>query len=463
MQQTARNVKPISTPPWQHQREAFLFSKNKKGCLLGMDMGTGKTLVAICHTVRSNRTLVVCPKSVIPTWENEIRKHVRKSHQPTVLLLNKGNSKQKAENLNQQIRVSIAKSQPLVAVINYESVWREPIAKVTRLYSWDLIIADESHRIKSPAGVASRFMSRLGKNADIRLGLTGTPMPHSFADIYAQYRFLDPSIFGYSYAKFKKRYAQMGGYENRQIKGIKNKKEFQRKFNSIAFQVSSDDVLDLPDRQHIERTFWLSESAAEIYSNLEKRFYTQVKEGQLTVMNALSKLLRLQQLTGGHLPDDDGQIHEVDSGKKELLKDILEDFPPDEPIVVFARFKADINSIISAAKDSGRKVGELSGRADDLEKFKDRKVHVLATQIRSGGVGVDLSRARYCIFYSLGFSLGDYEQALKRVHRPGQTRKVFYIHLISENTVDRKVYHALAKRKQVVEEILKGGENNGKS
>ena len=79
---------------------------------------------------------------------------------------------------------------------------------------------------------------------------------------------------------------------------------------------------------------------------------------------------------------------------------------------------------------------------------------MLAVQIQAGGVGVDLTRARYCCFYSPSFSLGDYEQARARVHRPGQTRKVTYIKLIAPDTVDERIYEALSSKKDVVRYVL---------
>ncbi len=81
-------------------------------------------------------------------------------------------------------------------------------------------------------------------------------------------------------------------------------------------------------------------------------------------------------------------------------------------------------------------------------------VQVAGVQIASGGIGVDLSRARYAAYYSLGFSLTDYEQSLARLHRPGQTRNVVYYHLLVEGSVDRRVYGALRARKQVIEAVL---------
>jgi SNF2 family DNA or RNA helicase len=137
-----------------------------------------------------------------------------------------------------------------------------------------------------------------------------------------------------------------------------------------------------------------------------------------------------------------------------LLRDVFEDIAPDEPLVVFCRFHKDLEAVSRVADERGRRSLELSGRMDDLKRWQAGEAPVLAVQIDSGGVGIDLTRARYSIYYSLGFSLGSYEQSLARIHRPGQTRPVEYIHLLAEGTVDEKVMAALSQRANVVNAVL---------
>ena len=123
-------------------------------------------------------------------------------------------------------------------------------------------------------------------------------------------------------------------------------------------------------------------------------------------------------------------------------------------MVVFCRFHRDLDAVNRIADEAGRRSLELSGRMDELKRWQAGEVPVLAVQIDSGGLGIDLTRARYAIYYSLGFSLGSYEQSLARVHRPGQTRPVEYIHLLAEGTVDEKVMAALSNRADVVNSVL---------
>jgi SNF2 family DNA or RNA helicase len=187
----------------------------------------------------------------------------------------------------------------------------------------------------------------------------------------------------------------------------------------------------------------------------------ELDAGEVTVANALVKLLRLQQITGGYIRTDDGLDVQIDSAKMNLLRDVLEDIDPHEPVIVFCRFHKDLEAVNRVADETGRRSLELSGRMDELKQWQAGEAPVLAVQIDSGGVGVDLTRARYSVYYSLGFSLGSYEQSLARIHRPGQTRPVEYIHLLAQDTVDEQVMVALARRADVVNSVLqqmKGGQ-----
>lgn len=444
----------LKTKPWAHQTEAFNFALEKRGAMLAMDMGVGKSRVAIeLIAQRKHRlVLIVCPKSVIDVWPAEFRKH---SATPVVLLpLSNGSVAARAKELKQRVALSTSPNLPVVAIVNYDAAWREPLATVIAKTPWDIVIADETHRIKQPSGKASWFLTRLGKLVPYRLGLTGTPMPHSPLDIYAQYRFLDPSLYGTSFARFRNRYALMGGYGNHQVLGFQNETDFRQRFFSIAFQVKSEDVLDLPPVLHLVRSTALGSEAAKVYSDLRKQFVADVQDDTVTTNNALTRLLRLQQVTSGFVRTDEGQLVQLDDAKENLLADVFEDLAPEEPVVVFNRFLHDIDICRQICSKQHRGVLELSGRVNELADWQAGKAPILAVQIQSGGVGINLSRAHYAVYYSLGFSLGDYLQSQARLHRPGQKFPTRYIHLVVSRSVDEHVYAALEKREDVIKTIL---------
>jgi len=245
----------------------------------------------------------------------------------------------------------------------------------------------------------------------------------------------------------------MGGFQKKQVTGFQHLDELEALMKTITFRVSKE-VLDLPPETHVTYECDLSPEALRVYRDLEADFVAEVRDGRVTAANAMVKLLRLQQVAGGWVKTDDGQYHRVDSAKQNLLADTLEDIGPKEPVAVFCRFHADLDAVHEAAQTAGFESLELSGRRDELKRWQAGEAQVLAVQISAGGVGVDLTRARYSIYFSLSFSLGEYDQALSRVHRPGQTRPVEHIHLVARNTVDRKIMRALEKRAEVVAAVL---------
>lgn len=485
METTAPEVSPpeerlhyMKSPPWGHQVSAlrFLFKqfwplkdweKRRRsngipdggGALLAMEMGTGKTYLGMamaCHLKHIDTVLIVAPLRVAPVWRAQFERHTQRDDLRIVTLGDDaGTVTRKRDLVEQQRQIAAVAKQRLVVIVNYESLYREPLGQWMLKQTWGLIILDESHRIKSATGRTSKFCDHLSSRSIYRLLMTGTPMPHSPLDIFAQFRFIVPGLLEDHFVKFRLRYAIYGGFQGRQVTGYQNLDVLQEKIAPHTFRVSKD-VLDLPPNLSVTYSCDLSAGAMRVYLGLKRDLIAEVEAGTVTAANALVKLLRLQQVTGGYIKTDDGQTVPVDSvnAKAGLLQDTLEDIAADEPVVVFCNFKSDLATVHAVAERLGRGCLELSGSRDDLSAWQQGKAPILAVQIRSGGVGIDLTRARYSIYYSLTFSLGDYEQSLSRVHRPGQTRPVLQIHLTCKGTVDEQIMTALDARQEVVASVL---------
>lgn len=462
------DIPKLKTSAWGHQRRAFHFTRNMPAAMLAMDMGTGKSLVTVGKVgERASKpgdlTLIVCPLKATDVWPREFRRHAAYDVEVLQMASNSGKVKgtisQRLAQVEQGIELARALGKPIVIVINYDAVWRDSFSKWADKQTWQMVVLDESQKCKAPNGKASNYLAKIGRSAKNRLCLSGTPLANSPMDIYAQYRFLDPGIFGTSFARFRTRYAEMGGYGGYQVVGYKNQDELAKKIYSIGFKVGKE-ILDLPpemDADPIEGP--IGPDALKLYRQITDDLYALRDDGsEFTATNVLTRLLRQQQLTGGAINDDAGQTHTVDDAKAKLLQDLLEDTDPMEPVVVFVRFTHDADVVQQVAEATGRRYGELSGRRKDAlnsDAEMNEDCDIVAVQIQSGGTGVDLTRARYCVYYSLGFSLTDYQQSRARVHRPGQTRPVTYYHLLASNVdVDRRVYAALESKEQVVNFIM---------
>lgn len=456
---------PGRLPGWLHQKRAYHFAANRRATMLAMDMGTGKSRVTISllDGWDAQVAVILCPVSVVGVWPNQFATH---SERPWHVIVPPGKATvaKRVQFVNKQLAAARAAGKPVAVIVNYEASWRDPMKDLlTGLVPGGVLVLDESHRVKSPSGKASRTASAIAKKAGRVLALTGTPMPHSPMDLYAQARALDEGIFGTSFVKFRARYAVMGGFEGRQILGYQNTEELTRKMAAFSFVVKKSEAgLDLPDVLHVQRHFELESKAARAYATLDGDFILGVGEGTVNPQNALTKLLRLQQVTSGFVRDDEGVDHEVGDEKIRVLRDVLEDIPPQEPKIIFARFKADIVRIRALCDELKLRSGEVSGDVkkghaeyglNEHSQMRD-DLDVVVLQLQSGGVGIDLTRSAYGIYYSLDFNLGNYEQSLARQDRPGQKQKVTYIHLIARGTKDEVVYEALSQRKNVVEAVI---------
>lgn len=457
--------------PWRHQKDEYFAIDRQNATLVYFGLGTGKTAPVVWyiqnHHVRT--TLVACPLSVISVWPSEFAKHatlpVTVWHKgesfpaPNGILvvpLDKGSVAQKDATARQAL-VYVGS---VVLVSNYESCWREPLASSLCKMGLNLLILDEGHKLQAAGSRVSWFFKRLGKVVPKRVALTGTPAPNGPDTVYGLFRALDTGVFGSSHDAFRQRYCVMGGYEKHQIISYQNMDDYNKRFYSITVHADRS-VLTLPPAVTVQRTASLSPQALKIYKQLEKDLVAQIGHGTVTAANGLVKLLRLSQLTGGWLTPDPDIFNEgsnepqcVDHEKMDLLYDVLDDLPKEEPVAVFYRFTQDAECIKEVCRQQSRAYCELSGRVNQLKKWQDNG-QVLAVQIATGGLGVDLTRAAYCVYYSVGYSLSEYEQSLARIHRPGQDRAVTYIQLVMAGTVDERVYAALQAKADVVAEVLR--------
>lgn len=449
---------------WQNQEEALGFALEHPHCMLDMEMGTGKTRVAI-DTVFSREdskiVLVVCPKAVVPVWRENLEKFATGPW--TCWDIQKGTVATKTDKLKKWI-IGTDPDCRVFVIINYDSVWRHPMEREILLVGFDTVILDESHRAKAAGSKVSRYLAMLGRQVKYRMCLSGTPMANSPLDIYGQYRFLDPSIFGTNYTNFRDEYAIMGGPERRFVVGFKNQNRLNNKFSSIAYTCRMSDIAEriklpnaLPDAV---RRVELSSKDMKIINDLNEEFIAACDSSVITANNVLVKMLRCQQITSGFCytqenPLDDGEIKELNTAKEDALTDLLEDMPGSSHVVVFCVFKHDLDAVARSAEKLKEKHFELSGRVNQLEEWK-KCGGVLAVQIQAGAEGVDMTLANHAIYYSLPHSLALYNQSRARLYRPGQQRPVHFIHILARGTIDEGMYRALQKKEDIIQSIKRG-------
>lgn len=464
---------PIKANPYEHQIKAFGFVCGlfgifnapyySRGAALLMEMGCGKTITSIAvagalyQFGKINRILIVAPLSILGVWDEEFEKFADFPYTLTVL---KGSSSKKKEQLEE-----VSDKGLQIVVVNYESAWR--LERELLRYNADLIIADEGHKIKSAQTSVSKSMHTLGDRARYRMLLTGTLITNKEIDVFSEYRFINSDIFGTSFYAFRNRYFDMLGYGNHTPVFRKYLREdFLKKMHSVAYRVTKAECLDLPEITEEVRTVELEPKAMKLYSNLEKESYTQMAGSEVSAVNVLTRLLRLSQITGGHLTDDEGDDNAVSTAKLEALSDIVDSAVAEgKKLVVMARFIPELNDIqeLLEKKGIGYAVvrGGVKNRDEEIRRFQeDDDCRIFVGQIAAAGLGITLTAASTMVFYSLDYSMSNFEQAKARIHRVSQKENCLYIYLIAKNTVDRKVLRSLRNKvdlaKLLVDDYRKG-------
>ena len=465
------------TEPWKHQKKALSYLYKRDTAALYTDMGTGKTkiMIDLIQSRGFKRVLVVAPNKACEVWEEQIGIHGVDGYF-CVLRLNGMSVEKVIKTLNEipnfgQISTN---SRTYVFIINYEKVWRQGIDKILlkKSFGLDCVICDESHRIKTPRSKCSMYLAKLGKVVNHRYLVTGTPLAENPTDVFAQYKFLDPSIFGVNLGLFREEYevidpvmtARIGHRILDKEHPYKNLDRLHEKMFSCAFYIESS--VELPEQTDIEYRFKMPPKTEKLYHQVFKEKVAELNGLWLSTDNVLTTVLRLQQITSGYAAVEDidtkeQKIVNIDKARVEALRALLEEFPKGEPIVVFARFKKDLKNIRKLCKIMGISSSEVSGSVDTLKDWKSGNTQVLAVQYSSGSESIDLTRARYCVYYSMTQRLALYEQSRKRIHRPGQTRPVVYYHLIESMnkglTIDEKMYQALKNKQDIVKYVMERG------
>lgn len=430
------------------------------------EMGCGKTLTTIAvagalyNLGKIDRVLVVAPTSVCSVWPHDLNQFATFPWEARVLL---GDKKKRLKALNELENWPFKALR--IAVINYESTHRDGIFEALAAYKPDLIVCDESQRIKNPSAAQSKALHKLGDATPFRMILSGTPVQNNAVDLYSQYRFLDPAVYGANFYAFKNRYCIMGGYGQHQIVGYRNMDELVEKEHSVAYRVTKEECLDLPQQTFINRYVQFTDAEQAIYEQLRKSSFLELETGEnVTATTILTMYLRLMQLTGGFLTADEStRPKQVNTAKLDALADIVDDYVVDagKKLVIFARFRAEIAAIENLLRLRKIQYGSIYGDVpmeergkivDDFQTNPDTKVFV--AQIQTAGLGITLHAASTAVFYSYDYNYANYAQALARIHRIGQRLPVTYIHLVVDGSIDEKILVALENKEDMAKTVV---------
>lgn len=468
----------FKTKPYAHQITALEKSWNKAHFAYFMEMGTGKSKVLIDNIAmlydkgKINGALIVAPKGVYQNWfDIEIPNHMP-THIEKKMVLWKASFMKGNEIVSKEVDALFEIGTDLhILVMNVEALsTKNGVTFANKFLSCHetLMAIDESTTIKNPDAIRTRSIVQLGKSAKYRRILTGSPVTKSPLDLYKQCEFLNEGLLDYtSYYAFKSRYsvlrtANFGGRSVQIVVGYKNLDELSQRIEQFSYRVLKEDCLDLPSYSFTKRIIQLSKEQQKIYQSMKQLALAQLDGKLMTTATALVQLMRLHQITCGHFKSDDGTIQKIKNERLDALMDILSEV--ENKAVIWAHYKYDIEVIVEAIKkeygpDSyvtyyGDTPSEI--RQNNIKLFQDEnsKVRFLIGTPQTGGYGITLTAGNVMIYYSNGYDLEKRTQSEARINRAGQKRKMTYIDIIAEGTVDEKIVDALRKKVDIASKVM---------
>lgn len=389
------------------------------------DPRLGKTLVGIewLKKLTGNIHLVVAPLVVCPQWAqllaaegfNVVSLYSKTPAAVTGLL-------------------AALKHQRTALVINYDKLPRI-VEKLLKLGIGGLIL-DESHYIKSPSSSRGRAARRLARSVpNVRL-LTGTVAPNGPQDLWGQFYCVSSDLWGSSYTAFKKKHLIVDNFMYERIVGVKDPKELQRLVDACSGSYRREDVFGADQWQTVVRSFTLEPKARKIYDTIVKDWVLETeKDGfQLSMTHTLSRMKRLQQLTSGYLPDEEGNGKLVHVNKIDLVTGDLEDIiAAGEKAVIFHQFTWEGQEYERRCREAGYTVFTINGGTPANERARNIKLFnelaagsVFIAQTSAGGIGISLASARHALFVSQSYSFSVEQQARDRIYAPGRSKCVSF-------------------------------------
>lgn len=462
--------------PWAHQKLCYERAKDRTNFGLFMEMGTGKTAAAInilrswcAKEKRLLRTLIFGPPIVVRNWQREIGMHSKFGDKVVCL---EGSGKQRLATMRTDVF-----GDPHVVVTNYESLLMTDLFNAFVAWQPDVIIFDESHKIKSIKAKRTKQAIKLADMAKYKLILTGTPVLNSAMDLFAQIRCLDGGeTLGKNFLMFRAHYFDDANARMPPSKHFPDWRpragtfeELNAKIKPISMSVKKADCMDLPPLVRQTVAVELSKEQAKLYNAMREDFVAYVGDAACVATLAITKALRLQQIVSGFITlagegEDPRNVHLKDNPRAEALKELLAEICPHAKCLVWAVFRENyetVRRVCEALKIPYVEVhGEVASgaRQKAVDQFNtDPTIRVFLGHPGSGGIGINLVSASYSIFYSRNFSLEQDLQAEARNHRGGSEihEKITRIDLVAAGTIDEIILEKLASKIEIGDKVLR--------
>ncbi|MDW4295933.1 DEAD/DEAH box helicase [Staphylococcus saprophyticus] len=435
--------------PHEYQKYSIqkIIENNKYGLFL--DMGLGKTVSTLTafsnlQLLDTDKMLVIAPLNVAKdTWADEINKWEHLNHMTVSKVL--GTPKQRIDALKQDADIYITNKENTKWLCDYYK----------KDWPFDMIVVDELSTFKNHT--SQRFKALKKKLPLVKrfVGLTGTPSPNSMMDLWAQVYLIDSGErLEKSFTRFRERYFKPTHQVSEHVFNWELREDAEeliyQKIEDVCISMKASDYLDMPERIDTVQEVTLSNKERKLYEELERDYILESEEdGTIVAQSGASLSQKLLQLSNGAVYTDEQDVRQVHDRKLDKLEEIVEE-SQGQPILLFYNFKHDKERILERFNQAV--VLGSDGYKDEWDKGN---TEILLAHPASAGHGLNLQQGGHIIvWFGLTWSLELYQQANARLYRQGQDNTTIIHHIMTDNTIDQRVYKALQNKELTQDELM---------
>ena len=438
--------------PHEYQKMAIEKIYRTPRCGLFLEMGLGKTVITltaledmIYNSFEVGKVLVIAPLRVAEdTWSRESAKWEHLKHLRISKIL----------GTPAQRRAALA-AEADIYIINRENVvWLCDELSVAGGWFFDAVVIDELSSFKSPKAQRFKALRKYITRSRRVIGLTGTPAPNGLIDLWSQIYLLDGGErLGRTVTGYRERFFLPDKRNQTTIFSYKPKdgadKAIWDRLSDICVSMRAEDWLTLPERIDNVVTVRMTDKQRAAYEKFEREQYIQFIEGEVTAVSAAALTNKLLQYSNGAMYKADGDYIETCEGKLDALEDIIE-AANGKPVLCFYSYKHDLERIQKRFPNAVK-----LDNAGDIENWNSGRIELLLAHPAGAGHGRNLQAGgNIIVWFGLTWSLELYQQANARLYRQGQENAVVIHHLLTEHTVDGRVYQSLQGKGEVQDELL---------
>ncbi len=454
------NELPDFLRPYQKLGVEWMAHLRRQHChgLLADEMGLGKTLQILTllkeFPFEDRHSLIVCPASVVPVWQNEAARWYP--------------SLKTAVLRSANVWDSVDQDSPILWIASYTQLRRHK--HLLDGIDFGYAVLDEAQQIKNPDAKVTQACCVI--QAECRLALTGTPLENRLLDVWTIFRFLMPGLLG-----SRRRFEDAVTCSNAEAK-VNFERHLRKQIAPFMLRRKKDSVgKDLPPKVEVDLVCPISETQKRVYEELLSKGRSEMGDDledamQSQTMSFFALLTRLRQACcdPGLIPGVGSKIEQ--SGKIQLLLTRLEEAlggSGSRKVVVFSQFVQLLKRLRPVLEEQFPEVslfeltGETKDRAKPVDQFQSKKgPAIILVSLRAGGTGITLNAADYVFLLDPWWNPAVESQAVDRVHRIGQRRRVFVYRMITQGTIEERIQNLKKEKRDLFESTLGdlGGMNN---